>query len=411
MFASLMNGPDLSEDVEMKDSMVSRVMSIHNDPQLRATAEQHGLKIVKVSWEDTDRLQDPFGYNVSSMGNNISDFTLKLSQRKEMCPVIRRPNFQDHRSIMKADKLTVTTEPGQQLPLLTYLMSHVKDAKGKAVNLTAPIDSDQGVIVSSQQCILPLESGQAAFCVKAFNYQTLNPKDPGVLYILASSLGTSPQTAATESQALYHRDKHGKACNMVAMRLKDDRAARGVSLEGEMTAEEQERNMLVIFSVPLKQAPPPPCRGFGGSSSLSFGAPTYGTFGAPSLSSDEAQELALVITPTLGFSERVLQNPQYTSNFSFGEADVYRSIPAPVAPNPKPVTKGMDHAMLSVGAPLFDFPNGPEEVILQRDSDKKIRATVQFYSVTDDGEVDASTFLEIRRKMDNLSKKGFKQLA
>ncbi|ETO06446.1 hypothetical protein RFI_30945 [Reticulomyxa filosa] len=47
----------------------------------------------------------------------------------------------------------------------------------------------------------------------------------------------------------------GKKAEFVAQRLSDNRKERGVALEGEMTKQEKQDNVIVIIQVPLKQKP------------------------------------------------------------------------------------------------------------------------------------------------------------
>lgn len=68
---------------------------------------------------------------------------------------------------------------------------------------------------------------------------------------MASANGTSAQVVHDNTTEIA-LNVAGTAHNLRATRLVDDRKARGVPLEGPMTAEERERNVIYVIQVPLK---------------------------------------------------------------------------------------------------------------------------------------------------------------
>ncbi len=305
------------------------------------------------------------------MGNNISDFTIRVvdpsqtttlvkprsASQVHLCPAIRYPNFQDRRAHLPIAKFTVAVQsssrPVSQVPLSTFLKTHIKDKSGNTVDLSADIDNTMGVIAACQQAILPVGSSPTHFNVHSYNYQTYSAENPAVLYILACAQGSAPQVATGGTQTLYMA-KDGQAHNLVAKRLKDDRAARGVPLEGVMTKDELERNVAVVFQVPLKKR-----------------AESRGSYGG---ASDEAVFMGS------GFLEEDMWAPG--------------------------VSKGLDHAMISLGPALGAFPHGPETVVLERDPTSMVRATVQYWSAMDSNELPESLYTEIKDKFEVLYAQG-----
>jgi hypothetical protein len=75
------------------------------------------------------------------------------------------------------------------------------------------------------------------------------------LAIVATVQGTSAQVVEGDNwggQKLYF-DKNGEKASFIGERLSDNRRARGVAVEGAMTREEKQQNMIMIIQVPLKQ--------------------------------------------------------------------------------------------------------------------------------------------------------------
>ena len=78
--------PQLTHDY---DQVIQRVASMVGDAEAQRLAQQNGLQILNVMWEDTGRWQG------SSVGPNISDVTIEVAgsegaaRRSALMPVIR----------------------------------------------------------------------------------------------------------------------------------------------------------------------------------------------------------------------------------------------------------------------------------------------------------------------------------
>jgi hypothetical protein len=209
-----------------------------------------GYTIQHVSWEDVGRTND------SCWGPNITDQTLTVqdpetSQQVQM-PVIRKPNFADETCDVPIDnfRVTIGNETGstlRQLSLKAYLEQHGWYRS-----------RDESILVSTQTCILPLTNGFCNFGVKLFNNQT-REDDPSLAVIVSSAQGTSTVPITTQDQTLYF-NRNGKAHPFEACRLEQDRLERKVDAMSnlELTIEEKQRNVLLMFHVPLKQKSPRP---------------------------------------------------------------------------------------------------------------------------------------------------------
>ena len=238
--------------------LLSEMEHLHDSTQNRLLAREAGLNITTVAWEDTSRTKN------SCWGSNISDLTLNTSDKR--MPMIRKPNFSDVTGDLDISHLTVTVGNEvvidddkevqvaalRRIPLTEYLENVGKYAGNttKTINLALP--RDEVVLCSSQACILPLpEKGEVAFVPELFNYQSTE-ENPAVLAIVATSQGTSTHVITERQQKLLF-NRHGQATKYLAKRLSQDRAERKVALTGEMTSEEQDRNVLVIYQIPLKK--------------------------------------------------------------------------------------------------------------------------------------------------------------
>jgi len=238
-------------------------------------AQQHGLQILNVTWEDTGR------YKGSSVGPNISDMTIQVQQmdpRTERCslscmPVIRHDNFTDKSADLSPEKffLLVGNESGKELTsvslkdVLGDLRSYLHTPtswKGARKSLLAPRDTH--VLVSAQACFLPIpKDGGAEFNPVLFNYQSYEG-DPAVLTILATREGTSAtiidnkrdgfQAGMTWGQRLFF-NKNGERCSFTGQRMSEFLTQNGGSDTGPSTTAngQQGLNMVLLIQVPLKQ--------------------------------------------------------------------------------------------------------------------------------------------------------------
>jgi len=164
--------------------VIDKTRSMVGDRTAQQLAQQHGLNVLNVTWEDTGR------YKGSSVGPNISDMTIQVQHRDpatedyrlHLMPVIRHPNFSDRTADIPLDQffLLVGNEKGQPLRrvslreflgnLRRYL--HQPDSwQGRQTSLLA--DRDTHVLVSAQACFLPVpQGGIAEFNPVLFNYQS-----------------------------------------------------------------------------------------------------------------------------------------------------------------------------------------------------------------------------------------------
>jgi len=202
--------------------------------------------------EDTGRSKG------SAFGPNISDMTLKLANSTTLLPVIRRPNFSDETADVPIANynLTIGNETKgatlKRIPLKDYLENAngtLKDASGKVVNSLFCKERDSVILTSAQYCVLPLSNGTCEFNVHLYNYQS-SIDSPAVLVLVSSATGTSAQGIYGGTTALYFNND-GQAANYVAEWLKDERARLGKEVEGTMDKDEQQRNALFIFQIPL----------------------------------------------------------------------------------------------------------------------------------------------------------------
>jgi hypothetical protein len=367
-----------SQEVEEKlwesRSVEDAVAGLHSSPKFRRMATEFNLAIQAISWEDTGRWKN------SCWGPNISDMTLRVVTGRLM-PMVRRPNFEDVTADFPPSVFHLTVGARRDATLKEYLQTHIKDVSGTAVDLWRPED-EKGVLVSAQACILPLaDDGSCEFSPFMYNYQQ------SLLVIVATTESTTAQVMNAKTQPLYVMDALGKACNLLAKRLRDDRKERGKPLEGPMDADERERNVVLVFSVPLK----PKFLSRGGGDTVYEQGCTLESVGA-----------CLQIDCLGSMSDKSAS----FGSFSFhGGRDRERSS---VPRRPK---RGMDHAMLRVGKPLFDFPKEalPSSHTLVRDKTLPVRVTVQRYRLTDTHDIPREVFVDINDSISTLYGKGTAQ--
>lgn len=356
---------------------VDEVVNIHKNNSLCNIARKYELDIQPISWEDTARFKN------SCWGPNISDMTLSLSQGankdERLLPMIRAPNFADKTSDMAIEKFSVTvgnerpssslsSSTVQRITLQDYLtnapkyLSSDKNINGIVDGINTKVKSlylerDKNILTSAQFCILPLSKGKCEFNVSLYNYQSTK-ENPAVLVIVASSQGTSAQVIVDGKTRLYF-NHHGKAANFQAVRLKDDRAARGKIVEGKMDLEEQERNVLFVYQVPLKQK----------------------VVARNNFYDDCNEQLQCLSTSSNCVLELHSKSFSKSTNSSGGRKK-----------------RGMDHAMLNVGATHSDYV-GVGDYEIERDPRFPIRCTLKYYKVTDDANIPESEFQEMYEKI------------
>jgi hypothetical protein len=366
----------------------NNIENLQYDSNARTLASKYGVSISTVAWEDTGRTKG------SCFGPNISDMTLCASSRN--MPIIRKPNFSDVTSDQDISSFNVNVgnENGsalKQIPLTEYLENITKytDIKIKD-NGNLIRNRDTQILTSAQACVLPLKDGKVEFGVKLYNYQS--QINPAVLVIIVSSQGTSAHYVLGRDNTLDF-NKNGLKAKFLAERLRDDRAKRGVPLDGPMSDDEKIRNALMIFQIPLK-----------------YNAPSRGwTFnddeeaGGAGFSLDNLVEKSCCLSAT---SDCMPQSTKYykSSNQSsswFGSG--FGSAPAPAAAAGSAYSvasasrftdnrfpsrsasppRGMDHGILSTSEGSGKY-NSLSNFTVERDERMPIRCTIQYYHVTDD---------------------------
>jgi hypothetical protein len=250
------------------------------DTDAQRLAENYGLHILNVTWEDTGR------YYNSAVGPNISDVTIQVqhpdpytgNQDLALMPVIRYPNFSDLSADISPDRfyLLVGNEVGKPLvsvSLSDYLghlrryLSYSGSWAGNETSLMA--ERDTHVLVSAQAAFLPIpHAGKAEFNPVIFNYQSYRG-DPAVLVIVATREGTSatiidnvrdgfPSGFSWGQRLFFNQD--GERAGFTGERLSDYAARQELSTaesERAVTAgDESGLNMVLLIQVPLKQKEP-----------------------------------------------------------------------------------------------------------------------------------------------------------
>jgi hypothetical protein len=383
----------------------------------QSLASKHGLKVQTVTWEDCARSKG------SVWGPCISDMTLQVDGAR--MPVIRNPNFTDETWDISIDKLPVVVGnhlAGGKLSSIS-LREYLRDldkyttgevtVKGGNGLLKEGGDEDTHVIVSSQCCFLPVEkTKETKFNVALYSYQS-RKDDPAVLTIIATSKGTSAQIIEGTDQLLLFNNG-GKKADFSAQRLTDSRIERGVAVEGEMSKEEKQDNVICIIQVPLVQKPKPKPRyeAFGALSMISGPpAPAGGSmsFGAVAMlksRSTKKEEKPDVEAAIIKVADRTAPAckcgkdlVEKEARFAYGgsvpvNCDGCSKRCAPTdtiyhCPEEKSVYKHRDGydlcAMCAMMQLQFDEAKGVE---LKRDARFPIRVTLQYYKSTANGVVD-----------------------
>ena len=245
---------------------IQRTSAMVWDDYALRLAQEHGLDLINVTWEDTGRF-----YN-SSVGPNISDMTGEYVLT--LMPVIRYPNFTDLTADIAPDDfyLLIGNEDGDDLKRVTlaeYLdnfrefLSYPRSWAGRRDSLLAPRDSH--VLVSAQAAFLPVpEYGEATFNPVIFNYQSV-AGDPAVLTIVATREGTSatiidnyrdafPAGWSWGQRLFFNQD--GERASFTGERLSDWVRTSPPDMVSPTAAGESGLNMVLLIQVPLKQRQP-----------------------------------------------------------------------------------------------------------------------------------------------------------
>jgi len=265
-------GASCSSDPDYVSAIQRTADMVWDEGALRL-AQEHGLDLVNLTWEDTGR------YYGSSVGPNISDLTIQVQHQLEgtrdcaltLMPVIRYPNFTDLTADIDPDDLylLVGNERGDDLEriTLTEYLRHFRRYLSVPDSWASREDSllagrDSHVLVSAQAAFLPVpQEGIAEFNPVIFNYQSYQG-DPAVLTIVATREGTSatvidntrdafPAGWSWGQRLFFNQD--GERASFTGERLSDFVSTRPVTLDSPEAAGESGLNMVLIIQVPLRQ--------------------------------------------------------------------------------------------------------------------------------------------------------------
>lgn len=248
---------------------IQRTADMAQDGNARALAEQYGLSVLNLTWEDTGRFKN------SAVGPNISDMTIQVGYGQpavgpsavRCMPVVRYPNFADKTCDIDPSDFTllVGNEHGQPLRRVSLreFLAHPTDYLtqpeswlGPHKNLLAVRDSK--VLVSAQACFLPVpKAGEATFNPVLFNYVS-SSGNPAVLTVLATREGTSTtvidnkrdsvEDGSIWGQRLFH-NADGERTSLTGERLSDFRPSIGEVAKGPGLS------MVLLIQIPLVHRP------------------------------------------------------------------------------------------------------------------------------------------------------------
>ena len=259
-------------------SAIQRTSDMVWDEEALRLAQEHGLDLVNLTWEDTGR------YYNSAVGPNISDLTIQVQHQIEgpstslrgdcaltLMPVIRYPNFTDLTADIDPDDfyLLVGNERGDDLERITlteylkYFRRYLSDPDSWASREgSLLVGRDSHVLVSAQAAFLPVpQEGIAEFNPVIFNYQSYQG-DPAVLTIVATREGTSATVIDNTRDAFpagwswgqrLFFNQGGERASFTGERLSDFVSTRPVTLDSPEAAGESGLNMVLIIQVPLRQ--------------------------------------------------------------------------------------------------------------------------------------------------------------
>ena len=294
--------------------VINALCSLPRNQRVVQMADGHQLAVVNVTWEDTGRTPG------SCWGPNITDATLQIrvpgTSDRRLLPVIRKPNFRDITCDVPLDQVRVKVgnhagQPLRTIGLREYLNnlpSFISDPKtvhgDNAQSLLSARDTH--VLVSAQGCILPIPAGsdgKVEFNPVLMNYQSREGA-PAVLSILITPDGTSATVLdnthdkASWGQNVLHNKNGQKTC-LTGQRLSAFKAEAALKLATErgITQEEAQKqvavagdiNTVIVIQVPLVQ-PPQSHRRYDEIAEATFGgsAPRSGFFGGRHRSFEDA---------------------------------------------------------------------------------------------------------------------------
>jgi hypothetical protein len=323
--------------------------------EAQSLAQQNGLSLVNVTWEDTGRSKG------SVWGPNISDMTIGVrdaSGALHPMPVFRFDNYTDTTADLAPDDLflSVGNERGRSLRPIT-LTSLLRNVRGymhdpsswAGTRRSLLAERDDHVLVSAQACFLPIRrAGEATFTPVIYNYAS-SPGNPGVAVIVATREGTSVQLVDNDqgylSDVLFF-DENGERAPFTGVRKSDFDASQHPS--GAVTAgNEDGLNVVLLIQVPLKQK-------------------------AVARSWFDGLEDEMQAAPSASMAKE---------------------------------SAGVEDAVIGHGpveGPFEEF----QGLAVERDPRFPVRVTVQFYKATDDGRVTDADVRELKKQIDRVYASG-----
>lgn len=387
---------------------VRDVLDLPHNGNFANMLDPFNLKCMNITWEDCSR------YKNSCWGDNISDMTLVVDEKR--IPVIRHPNFSDLSTDTPIEKFTcaVGNESGQELksiPFSEYL-DNIKNYTGNTERIKRlRCGRDNVLLTSSQACILPAENGVVEFAVKLYNYQS-RYSSPSVLVIISSAEGTSCQIV--DSDTTLYINLNGERGVFTAKRLEDDRKERNVPLEGKITKEEKQRNVIFIYQIPLvkrvqmrKLYPGK----HGGAKYIQIpdgmnyfgGTETVYCSGAPASVGNNQYALNVASGQ---FGSNVSTNSFGSDNIDISEdnlAEMEATLLLKKKKKKRSVSRGLDYGIISTKNISGKFYGlGTDTFKLVRDERYPIRCTVQHYRITDTNEFTPEIVQEIANDLNKV---------
>jgi hypothetical protein len=375
---------------------IKELQFLYLNQENKTNAIKHGLTIVKASWEDPSRNKD------SCFGPYISDMTLAVRKNdddeKAYMPMIRCPNFSDKTTDLPLDMFVGNTgnEPNTGVAKTKILLRDYL----KARNLYS--ERDESVLTSAQYCVVP--EGKH-FAPQIFSYQS-SKQNPAVLVILISNDGISAQLITEQNQQILF-NQNGNGFDFVAKRLSRDRMERKVEdLTAPMTEAEQEQNCLMIIQVPL-EVPIMRSRSFNFPSSGSFSGPSSGSSGPLKAKkskpmSKKSKSVTNIVPPS--------PPPSYASQYPEPEpeeevCDVSFDLFGENMDHREDINQGMEDAILSLGSFCHRLTT-IDWTKVKRDTQYPIRATFQFYQISNIQKVPEQVFANMAKTIKDVYSNG-----
>ncbi|HIB85226.1 MAG TPA: hypothetical protein EYO59_11710, partial [Chromatiaceae bacterium] len=207
------------------EDLISHVNAI---AKKHAIATHHCLFSLKyVSWDDSER--GTHHGEVSCIGNNITDTTIRTKEGRQNLLVLRADNWDELLGYDTLRNIAVIVGNHNNSALHPVTLEHFLQNAGEygkyagipeGTDLTCPETSemigrngqaikdkeDEVVSIRFQTVFVPTptDASPVDFCSEAFNYQTKRNDQPRNLLLLATSQGTAVQQDGRGRQKLFH---------------------------------------------------------------------------------------------------------------------------------------------------------------------------------------------------------------